>query len=156
MNQSFNHNQFHEDMNDLLKFLKGFGKSFGPSAKKVKGTEIGIFEELYIRFRLSLVEMGISKIIRTVIAIIVGVFIFLPLFLKSQMDMKVIFLFLFIVFYAWLMMDHLVVDEKPVDTTAKIIVGVHEFGVSLWEGIKDFFGGVFGALNPFKKEEAKK
>lgn len=153
MNYGFNHEQLKKDWDDFLGFFKGFSKSFGPSAKKVKGKEIGFFEEMYIRFRLNLVEMGISKIIRTVIVIIVGLTIFLPLFINSQLDMRFILVFLFIIFYAWMMMDHLIVDEKPVDTTAKLIVGIHEFGLGLFSGIKTFFADVFDALNPFPKSD---
>jgi hypothetical protein len=153
MNYGFNHEQLKKDWADFASFFTGFGKSFGPSAKKVKGKEIGFFEEMHIRFRLNLVEMGITKIIRTVIVIIVGLIIVLPLFINSQLDMRLIIAFLFIIFYGWMMMDHLVVDKKPIDTTAKLIVGVHDFGLELFAGIKTFFADVFGAINPFPKSE---
>lgn len=153
MNYGFNHEQLKKDWDDFLGFFTGFSKSFGPSAKKVKGKEIGFFEEMYIRFRLNIVEMGISQVIRLVIVIIVGVTIFLPLFINSQLDMRFIFVFLFIIFYAWMMMDHLIENEKPVDTTAKLIVGIHGFGVELFKGIKTFFTDVIDAINPFSKSD---
>jgi hypothetical protein len=36
---------------------------------------------------------------------------------------------------------------------AKLIVGVHDFGLELFAGIKTFFADVFGAINPFPKSE---
>lgn len=153
MNYGFNHEQLKKDWSDFVGFFTGFGKSFGPSAKKVQGKEIGFFQEMYIRFRLNLVEMGISKIIRTVIVIVVGLVIGLPLFINSQLDMRFIVVFLFIVFYAWMMMDHLVVNDKPIDTTAKLVVGIHKFGLELFNGIKTFFADVFNTINPLPKSK---
>lgn len=153
MNYGFNHEQLKKDWSDFLNFFTGFGKSFAPSAKKIQGKEIGFFEESYIRFRLNLVEMGISKIIRSVIVIMVGLVIGLPLFINSQLDMRLIIVFLFIIFYGWMMMDHLVVNDKPVDTTAKLVVGIHKFGLELFSGIKTLFIDIFEALNPFPKSK---
>lgn len=152
MNYGFNHEQLKKDWSDFVGFFTGFGKSFGPSAKKVQGKEIGFFQEMYIRFRLNLVEMGISKIIRMVIVLSVGLIIFLPLFINSQLDMRFILAFLFIIFYAWMMMDHLVVNDKPIDTTAKLVVGIHKFGLELFGGIKTFFIDVIDGINPFSKK----
>ena len=148
MNYGFNRDQFHQDLQDFWKFFSGFGKSFGPTAKKAKGQEIGFFHESYIRFRLNLVEMGISKVIRVVISLIVAMILYVVLFRNSDLTMRFILVFGFVVFYAWLMMEHLVVDKKPVDATAKLIVSVHDFWKSLYEGIKGFFSGVVAGLTP--------
>lgn len=153
MNNGFDHDQLQKDWEDFLGFFTGFAKSFGPKPKKVKDQEIGFFEEMYIRFRLSLVDMGISKIIRTVLVIIVGLIVFGTLFRNATMEMKLIIVIGFIMYYVWQMNDHLIVDKKPVDTTAKILVGVHDFGHEVIQGIKGLFGGIFDALNPFPKEK---
>ena len=152
MNYGFDHDQLQKDWHDFVRFLTGFGKSFAPSTKKVKGKQIGFFEEMHIRFRLSLVEMGISKLIRTVIVLIVALAVFLPLFIKSQIDMKFILVFAFIIFYVWMMMEHLVVDGKPVDNTAKLLVGIHSFWGDVYSGMQEFVSGVFSGLNPFAKK----
>ncbi len=152
MNYGFDHGQLQKDWHDFVGFFTGFSKSFGPKQKKVKDRPISFFEEAHIRFRLSLVEMGISKLIRTVIVIIVMLVVFLPLFIKSQIDMKFILIFFFIVFYVWMMMEHLVVDGKPVDNTAKLLVGIHSFWISVYSGTQDFVSGIFSSLNPFAKK----
>lgn len=151
MHYGFNHDQLQKDWEELTQFLTGFGKSFGPSAKKVQGKEIGFFEEVHIRFRLSLVEMGISKLIRSGIAIIVAL-VLVPFFIKSQIDMKVVLVAGFLIFYAWLMKEHLVVNDKPVDRVAELLVGFHGFSKGVYEGVQDLIVGVLSGLNPFAKK----
>lgn len=152
MNKGFNRDQLHQDAKDFVVFSKGFSKSFGSTPKKIQGEKIGFFEEVYVRFRLSLVEMGISKVIRLVIAIAVAVLLYFILFRNSDTSMRWIVALGFIVFYAWLMMDHLVVDGKPVDMVAKGIVGVHGFWNGVLSEIQAVVIDIFGSLNPFAKK----
>lgn len=153
MNYGFNGEQFHSDKDDFLKFITGFLKSFGPSPKKIQGKKIGFIEEMHVRFRLSLVEMGISKIIRAVIAIIVGILVYAILFRPADLTMRLIIVLGFISFYAWLMDEHLVVDGSPVSTTAKLIVNTHEFSSGIVDAAKGFFSGAASILNPFSKQK---
>lgn len=153
MNYGFNREQFHKDLDDFVKFFTGFGKSFMPSAKKVKGNEIGFFEEQYIRFRLNLVDMGISHIIRSCIVIIVGLILWATVFRKAMLDVRLILIFGFVVFYAWFMMPHLTKDDKPVSNFASVLVETQKFWVKLFNGILEFFAGVF---EPFLPEQKKK
>lgn len=153
MDYGFNHDQFKEDIDDFVTYVTAFGKSFGPSAKKIQGKQLGFFEESYIRFRLGLVEMGISKVIRTCIAWIVAIILFFTVFIHADITVQFLLIFGFIVYYAWLMSDHLVVDKAPVSATAGIIVGVQEFTNGVWDGIKGLFTDIFSALNPFGKKD---
>ncbi len=146
MNYGFNRDQLQQDLKDFREFMTGFGKSFLPSAKKAQGKQLGFFEEMYIRFRIELVNMGISKIIRLVIALVVAVILWITVFRNAMTDVRMLLIFGFIVFYGWLMNEHLIDKGKPVDTTAQIIVGVHEFGVGVWDGVTDFFSGIINHL----------
>lgn len=154
MNYGFNRKQLDRDLEDFFKFFTGFSKSYGPSAKKVSGKEIGFFEEMNIRFRLWLVDLGISQVIRLCIAIVVGIILWVTILRNAMIDVKVLTVFGFLIFYGWLMDDHLIDKGKPVDTTAKIIVGTRDFGYDLFSGIKDFFSGIF--YHFFPQAEPKK
>ena len=127
-----------------MKFLK----SFGPSPKKIEERPIGIFEAMHIRFRLSLVEMGISQVIRLGIVIIVGIIIYVTLFRHAGTLFKIIIGLGFVVYYAWLMGPHLVEDfkldgvkitGKPTGTVSGYLVEFHNFWFEFQEGIVSIF-----------------
>lgn len=148
MNYGFNRNQFHKDVEDFTKFFTGFSKSYGPSAKKVSGKEIGFFEEMHIRFRLWLVDLGISQVIRLCILIIVGLILWVTIFRHAMLDVRILTIFGFLIFYGWLMDDHLMNKGKPVGTVANIIVETRDFGFKLFAGIKEFFMDIFYVFFP--------
>lgn len=143
MNYEFNQSQFDADIKAVKNFWTGFIKSFLPGPKSIQGRELGFFEEHYIRFRLHLVEMGISKVIRTVIFTLVVGFFLITLFPKLGSDLKIIFVIAVVVYYAWLFAPHLTKDGKPdgkpVDTFSGWMVQLNTFREDL-----------------FKKEEKKK
>jgi hypothetical protein len=146
MNYGFNHDQFHKDVEDFLKFFTSFGKSFFPSAKKVQGKEIGMLEQTTIRFRLYLVDLGITQVIRLGIVAIVGIVLWLVVFRNAMLDVRVITLFGFIAFVGWMMSDHLIKDGEPIHVTAKVTMGVFDFWKELYSGIKDFLAEVFDEI----------
>ncbi len=158
MATGFDHEQFTQDMKDLKTFFAGFFKSMGFASKKAEvggGPTLGFWEERYIRFRLNLVEMGISKVIRTVILILVTVVIFIPLFLDSDTVMKIIIAFIFLSFYTWLFMDHLVVDKKPVGAIAALLVKIQDTRVAGGEAIRGGVTSVGQSLQPSPKAPKK-
>jgi hypothetical protein len=102
------------------------------------------------------VEMGISKVIRSVIALIVGIILYFLVFRNADLTTQFLIIFGYLVYYVWLMMEHLVIEGKPIDTSAKIMVGVHTFWGDLLDGIVTFFTDIFEAINPFPKSDAPK
>ncbi len=155
MNYGFNHQQFDADLDAVREFFVKFLKSFGPSQKKVAEKPLGYFEEKNIRFRLMLVEMGISKIIRSVIAIVVGILVYFVLFRYASPVFKGIIALGFVLYYAWLLAPHLVEDfkmkddkiqGKPVSIISGYLTTLHNERVDLQSA---FFG-------LFKKTEKKK
>lgn len=139
INYEFNQKQFNDDFDAVKATFFGMIKSFGPSPQPV-----GFFEEMKIRFMLGLVEMGISTIIRTVILIIVGLFLYFTFFRHSDELFKLIFAILFISYGTWLFLDTLVKQEKDGDFIAKILLGIRQ--------------GILGFFSLFKKnkKEVKK
>jgi hypothetical protein len=144
MNYQFNQSQFDADVQSVKDFWAGFIKSFLPGPKSIQGRELGFFEESYIRFRLHLVDMGISKLIRTVIFTVVILFLLITLFPKLGSDLKILFVIAVIVYYAWLFTPHFTKDGKPdgkpVDTVSGWMLELNKFRTGLFE----------------KKEEKKK
>jgi hypothetical protein len=136
----FNHDQLREDVNDFKEYFFGFAKSFGPGKKKIGDRGISVFEEMNIRFRLNLVEMGISKIIRLSLLIIVGTFSYFILFRNADIVMKIIFGLAFLAYTIWLYLPHMsegakltgwiVEGGKPVGTFSKYAIKTHNANVS--------------------------
>lgn len=142
----FHRDQLHDDLTSVTESFWKFLKSFGPSQKKIVDRPIGIFEELHIRFRLSLVEMGISKVIRMVIALIVGIFLYFVVFRHADPAFKIILVFVYISYYIWLMVPHLVKDGKfefkagkiegtPLDTSSGYMILFHNKRVEAQDSI---------------------
>lgn len=155
MNYGFNRNQLDRDLEDFLKFFTGFSKSYGPSAKKVSGKEIGFFEEMYIRFRLWLVELGISQLIRLGIVIVVGLILWVTIFRNAMLDVRILTLFGFIVFTGWMMDAHLSDKGEPIHMTARVVLETRDFGFKLFEGIKQLVTDIFYTLFPNLAEKKK-
>ncbi len=126
MNYGFNHEQLDADLKAISDFLIKFIKSFGPSQKKIEERPIGFFEELYIRFRLHIVEMGITKTIRTSIVIAVGIILFTTLFQDLDKNLKILAIFGFFLFYIWMLLPHLEEDKKT-SLFAKKSIDLHKF-----------------------------
>jgi hypothetical protein len=133
-NYRFDNDQFSKDLAEISKFFWEFTKSFGPSQKKIVDRPIGILEEINIRFRLGLVEMGISKIIRMVIAIIVGLIVYFVLFRHAGPFFKILIGGAFLSYYIWLMVPHLATEGKldagkivgePVDMLSGYMIKFH-------------------------------
>ena len=152
----FHHDQFAEDLEAIKKGFFGFLKSFGPSPKKIVDRPIGIFEEINIRFRLSLVEMGISKVIRSAMLLIVGIFVYFVLFRNADVWFKFIIGFGFLSYYIWLFMPHLVTDGKftiekgfvvgkPIDKTSGYLIMVHNARLGAQSGIAERVSKLFGS-----------
>lgn len=147
-NYQFHRSQLEEDFEAIKKFSMDFLKSFGPSPKKIVDRPIGVFEAAHIRFRLSLVEMGISQVIRSVIVIIVGIIVYFTLFRYAGVLFKVIIALGFLVYYAWLMGPHLVEDfkldgvqikGKPTGIFSGYMVELHNFWFEFQEGFTSIF-----------------
>lgn len=139
MSNGFNRSQLDADVEAVFGFIKKFIASFLKKPKKIGSVEIGWAEEQKTRFMLNLVEMGISKIIRTIIISLVALFIFLPLFLKSQWDMRGVLFVIFLFFFVWMMQDHLLVDKKPAGFTAGWILKIHAFFQGVLKKITSLF-----------------
>lgn len=137
MNPRFNQSQFDADIQAVKDFFTAFIKSFLPGPKSIQGRELGFFEIQYIKFRLHLVEMGISKVIRMCIFTIVVLFFFVTLFFKLGTELKVVFGILVIGYYAWLFAPHLTTDGKPdgkpVDTFSGWMVELNKFREGLFK-----------------------
>ena len=130
MNYGFNHEQLDADINAVKEFFIKFVKSFGKTPKKVNDKELGFFEEQYIRFRLHLVDMGISKVIRNIIVIIIGIILFFTVFIHSDILFKVLTVLTIIWIYAWFHMDDL---KKETTLLSGIVMSIHEFINSLFK-----------------------
>lgn len=163
MNYQFQQDQFEQDLKDLSEFFMKFVKSFGPSPKKIVDRPIGIFEAANIRFRLMLVSWGISKIIRTVIAIIVGLIVYIVLFRNADVMFKIIIAGAFLIYYIWQLAPHLVKEFKwkdgkitgeAVDGMSGYMVSVYNKQIDYKKNISDYVGGVVAAIMP-KPAEAK-
>lgn len=148
MNYGFNRNQLQKDVDDFINFFTGFTKSYGWSAKKVSGKEIGFLENMHIRFRLWLVDLGISQIIRLCMVILVGIILWVTIFRNAMLDVRILTLFGFIVFTGWLMNDHLLDKGKPIGTTAHVILETRDFGFKLFAGITELFTDIFYTFFP--------
>ncbi len=108
----FHRDQFSEDVTYVKATFWKFVTSFGPSEKKIVDRPIGFIESSHIRFRLALVEMGISKVIRTVILLIVGILVYFIIFRHADPFFKLIIAIAFFSYYVWLFVPHLVKDGK--------------------------------------------
>lgn len=150
MQSGFNSEQLHKDLEDIKNFISGFFKSFGPTPKKIGETRLGFIEEQKVRFHLNLVEMGISKIIRISILIIVGLAIVLPILLLTAGILQVIVIFIFLSFGIWLMMDHLVVNKKPVSTVAGYLVKIHDTRIAGQKALGTAISGAVDSLGTKK------
>ena len=148
MNYGFHHEQFDADIKAVSDFFLKFIKSFGPSPKKIVDRPIGIIEASNIRFRLWLVELGISQVIRMVIVTVVGIIVFFTLFIHASAFLKVIIGLGFLVYYTWMMGPHLVegfkldgvqIKGKPAGTVSGYLVGLHNFWFEFQEGIVSIF-----------------
>lgn len=148
MNYGFNNKQLDDDFKAIGDFFVKFLKSFGPSPKKIVDRPIGILEASNIRFRLWLVELGISQVIRMVIVLIVGVFVFFTVFIHASTFFKIIIGFGFIIYYVWLMGPHLVEDfkldgvqikGKPTGIISGYLVGLH----NVWFEFQDSVASLF-------------
>lgn len=126
MNYGFNHQQFDDDLKAVGGFLVKFLKSFGPSQKKIEDKPLNIFEELYIRFRLHVVEMGITKTIRSVIVVVVGILLLATIFQDLDASLKLLFAFGYFLFYAWMFLPHLEEDKKD-SLFARKTIDLHKF-----------------------------
>lgn len=140
MNYEFKKDQFSEDMAEVAKFFLSFVKSFGPSPKKLVDRPIGIFEAMHIRFRLSLVEMGISKVIRTVMVLIVGIILYFTLFRYASLFFKLIIGGGFFFYYLWIMGTHFAEEGKfkdgkiigkPLDTLSEYFINIHNYRIDV-------------------------
>ncbi len=155
MNYEFKKDQFSEDMAEVAKFFLSFVKSFGPSPKKLVDRPIGIFEAMHIRFRLSLVEMGISKVIRTGVVLIVGVILYFTLFRYAAPLFKVIIGFAFLIYYIWLFAPHLAEDMKWKDgkITGKTVDGfLPKHLITVYNKHVDYKGIASEKISEFSKE----
>lgn len=126
MNYGFNDQQLNEDLQAVKDFLIKFLKSFGPSQKKIEDKPLGFFEEMYIRFRLGLVEMGITKIIRGSIVLMVGLVAMVTLFPNLDSNLKLAMVFGLFLFYVWMFLPHLEEDKKD-SLFAKKTIDLHNF-----------------------------
>jgi hypothetical protein len=126
MNYGFNHEQLDTDLKAISDFFIKFIKSFGPSQKKIQDKPIGFFEELYIRFRLHIVEMGITKTIRSSIVMIVGIILLVTIFQDLDNNFKILAVFGFFLFYVWMFLPHLEEDKKT-SLFAKKSIDLHKF-----------------------------
>jgi len=155
MNYEFKKDQFSEDVADIAKFFLSFVKSFGPSEKKLVDRPIGIFEAMHIRFRLSLVEMGISKIIRTVIALVVGIIVYFTLFRYAAPLFKVIIGGAFLIYYIWLLAPNLAEDMKWKDgkITGKTVDGfLPKHLITIYNKHVDYKGVASEKMTEFSQE----
>lgn len=112
MQYGFNHQQFDADVQAISNFFIKFIKSFGKSPKKIQDREVGFFEEIYIRFRLFLVEQGISWCIRSGIIIIVALFLYFTVFRHADVVIKTVIGTGFLLYYIWLFMPHIADGAK--------------------------------------------
>lgn len=123
----FNQSQFDQDWRYVSGFFVKFFKSFGPSQKKVKDKPVGFLHEQYIRFRLMLVEMGISRVIRNVILIVVGTILYFTIFRNVDPFLKSLTVLGFLLYYIWLFMPHLEDDKKAGSWFAEHSIDLHKF-----------------------------
>lgn len=146
MNYEFHHDQLHKDIDDFFSFFTGFGKSFLPGEVKLQGKPLGFWEKKHISFRLMLVHMGISKVIRTALVLIVGIILFFTVFIHADMFMKLVCLLAFLLYFAWQYAPHLINDlkvkdngifeGKPTGITSGILMDMHNTRIGTQEGIK--------------------
>lgn len=142
----FDHDQLQKDLEDFKGFFFGFLKSFGPGKKKIGERSISVSEEMNVRFRLAIVDMGISKVIRLSILIVVGTLSYFLLFRNADLMMKVVFGLAFLAYAIWLYLPHLspgaklagwvVEGGKPEGMFAKYAIRTHNANVSVltWIG----------------------
>ena len=97
MDFGFDHKTLREDLTMAKNAVFGFLKSFGPAPRQA-----GFAEDQKMRFMLSLVEMGPLKIIKTIMLVIVGLFLLLVIFIHADAFFKVVSVAAFIIFYGWL------------------------------------------------------
>jgi len=126
MDYRFDTEQLKSDAQAIKDTFLNFLISFGPSAKKIQGRKIGFFEEIHTLFRLSLVEMGISKIIRTGVFIILGVIVYITFFRPVSSDMKWVIGFFTLIYYIWLFMPHLEKNKKDGSFFADMLITFYQ------------------------------
>jgi hypothetical protein len=155
MNYEFDRDLLSEDWNHIKDFFGKFFKSFGPSEKKVKGVPIGFWEGMYIKFRLMLVEMGISQVIRLCLAFIVGVVVYFAIYRQVGPGFKVVTVFLFICYFIWLYAPHLAkdgkikdgkIEGKPEGTVSGLLISFHNNRVEAQGSLMEYIGGFFKSL----------
>lgn len=146
MHYEFNHGQLREDLDDLKRYLSGLFKSIGPSQKKIEEQPIGLFKEQHVRFRLRLVEMGISQVIRLSIFILVGIFLYFSIFRFADTTIRIIIAFGYLLFYASFLKEHLAKDGKPVSTLAGHLLSLDAKRVSTAESVHKTVLGAVGSI----------
>ncbi len=135
-----NHDLIKQDIQSVRDFFVKFAKSFGPSQKKVGDKPVGFFEEMYIRFRFWLVDIGPVGWFKTSVVIIGGIVLYFMLFRHSDPLFMIVTAFLFLWFYVWVWGEELEKEKKDGKQ------GMDRHAVTIVNG---FFG-------LFKKEEKKK
>lgn len=146
MKYQFHHEQLHHDLDDFWGFFTGFGKSFVPGEVKLQGKPLGFWEKKYIGFRLTLVEMGISKVIRVALILIVGLILFFTIFIHADALIKFVCLVGFLLYVAWQYAPHLVDDlkvkdngifeGKPTSTVSGLLINMHNTRITTQESAK--------------------
>ena len=137
MKHDFDYELLKKDWEDFRDYIRSFFKSFGPTP-----TQYSAKEEFKIKWGLWKVDMGPVKIIKIIITTIVFLLMFFLIFLKAGVFFKIVTVFLFILFYAWIWMNELEDEAKneKISLPGKAVLGIGK-GVS----------GIFA-----KKEEEKK
>lgn len=146
MKFDFDHKQFDDDVESVKKLFVGFLKSLGPKQKKMGEVPVGTLEEQHIRFRLSLVEMGISKIIRICLVILFGILLYALVFRNSDGFFKIITVLIFISFLAWMLLDHLKESAKDGSRVAGALVSFHGHRESIQETTFGFISSIFKSI----------
>jgi hypothetical protein len=100
--------------------------------------------------------MGISKVIRSVMLLIVGVFVYFVLFRHADPWFKAIIGFGFLSYYIWLFMPHLVTDGKfeikdglvvgkPLDKASGYLIMVHNTRLKTQSTISEKVSSMFSS-----------
>ena len=150
MNRQFNHGQLSQDFQDFTKFISGFLKSFGPSQKKMGEVPFSPLQIVKTWIILGVVEGGISKAIRTGIFLVVGIILLATVFFRVDATLKIVIALGYLFFYAWLFMDHLQKDGKPVSFLAGHLITLHEKRLETQDAVGGAVSGVVtGVFNSF-------
>lgn len=133
------HDLIKQDIEAVRGFFVKFAKSFGPSPKKVGDKPVGFFEEMYIRFRFWLVNIGPVGWFKTVVVILGGAILYFVLFRHSDPLFMIVTVFLFLWFYVWVWGEELEKEKKD-----------NKQGID-----RHFVTIVNGFFDQFKKSEQK-